>query len=74
MALARLATPEAERGTEWTDRAAYLRGAVARAEKELDSYFKSEAPHLTHAKNAGNSNAMNNFVGVASEILRPEVA
>ena len=65
---------EQARGVDWDKETAQLGGWIAKCEKDLDGWFKSIARHLTHAKNAGNSNAMNNFAAEASVILRREVA
>jgi putative DNA primase/helicase len=46
-----------------------LRKRIAECEKELDGWFKSIARRLTHAKNAGNSNAIKNMMGEAAAIL-----
>lgn len=49
-------------------RAGLLR-RIAACEKDLDGWFKSIARRLTHAKNAGNSNAINNMLNEAAAQL-----
>ncbi len=66
--------PETEQADGWADEVAKLQRQVAALEKDLDGWFRSVARHLTHAKNAGNSNAMNNFANEASVTLRRDLA
>ncbi len=66
--------PVADRDEDWAKAMTAARRREEACEKGLDTWFKSIARHMTHAKNAGNSNAMNNFAGEASVILRREVS
>jgi putative DNA primase/helicase len=66
--------PESERGEDWEAQCRTLSVRVADCEKRLQSWFKSIERRQTHAKNAGNSQTMSNFVSEASVILRKDVA
>jgi putative DNA primase/helicase len=66
--------PDSEQGKDWADEVAKLAREVAALEKDLGGWFKSIERHLNFAKNAGNSNAMNNFTGEAAVTLRREVS
>jgi putative DNA primase/helicase len=66
--------PEAERGEDWDAKCRTLSSRVAECEKRLKGWFSSIERRQTHAKNAGNSQTMSNFVSEASVTLRKDVA